>query len=279
MFANELILLSVVQFQVITCYKLPFSPVSRTKSNFKLVCPCNTGFKQGASFNITIASTGRPFPAKPCLLLYAFYYEYMFASVCMYIHTPILQPFSYLHWATNSSNCSCLGVWNLELYFRAKFIWRKALQQIQTMTAAIWLKICRVGRRSLSHALSPTNFRGGRWPGAAVGMLSSARALSWAGGLRCLSQIMWLLTGRCTHIPSVPGTQCRGAVPEGHPQLCVETAPGCHRDTGSTALTDLLVGKRGWWWGGPGGKHLQAINHILQNLWSQIQACYKCLFI
>lgn len=121
-YASELILLSVVKLWVTTQYKLPFSPVFRTKPHFKLVRPYNIGFKQGASFNITIASTGRSFPVKACLLVCGFYYKYIFASVSVHTYTSILQPFSYLHQATNSSKCSCLRVWNLELYFRATFI-------------------------------------------------------------------------------------------------------------------------------------------------------------
>lgn len=129
------------------------------KSNFKLVFPCNTGFKQGASFNIAIASTGRSFQLNPAYLYVGFIMNiFVCLCVCAYTHRAILQPFSYLHWARNSSNCPCLGVWDLELYFRAKFIWGKAPQQMQTMTAAIWLKICRVGG-TRDHASLPTNFR------------------------------------------------------------------------------------------------------------------------
>lgn len=119
------------------------------------------------------------FQLKPAYL-YGFYYEYICLLLCAHTHTrAILQPFSCLYWTTNSSNCPRLGVWDLELYFRAKFIWGKAPQQMQTMTAAICLKICRVGG-SQAPCFVSYKFQGRE---VAWGSSKDAQqhSLSWAG--------------------------------------------------------------------------------------------------
>lgn len=91
--------------------------MSRTKFHFKLVCPYNIGFKQGASFNITIASTGRSFSAKAAYF-YAVFIMNICLPLCVWIHTDLY--FCHFHICTEQQTPQIVhalgyGIWSFIL--------------------------------------------------------------------------------------------------------------------------------------------------------------------
>lgn len=98
---------------------------------------------------------------------------------------------------------------------------------------------------------------------------------------RGLSQVTrWLLSGHYTYILLVLFVPHSAKVLSQRAILsCVCTLHMAATGTRVLLHAPTFLGGAGSGWWGPGGKHLQVINHILQNLCSQTWTCYKCLFI